>query len=50
MRSICSGAIRDWNGNVVKRFSGPFDGKDANEVKVFALLIGCRGVAKIGWL
>lgn len=33
--------MRYWNGNVVKTFFGPVDSLDANEVEVFALLIGC---------
>ena len=52
LRSICrggiGGAIRDSsNGNVVRSFSGPFDGKDANEAEVFALLIGYRELSRL---
>ena len=51
LRSICrgciGGAIRDWNGNVVKSFFEPFDAKDANEAEVFALLIGCRELSRL---
>ena len=50
LRSICrggiGGAIRDWNGNDVRRFCGPFDGSDAN-AEVFALPIGCRELSRL---
>ena len=51
LHSICrggvGGVIRDWNGNIVKSFYWPFDGKDANEAEVFALLIGCRELSRL---
>ena len=40
--------IRDWNGNVIRNFSGPVGSTDANEAKVYALLIGCRELERIG--
>ena len=45
-RGGIGGVIRDWNGNVVKSFHGPFDGKDVNEAEVFALLIGYRELSR----
>lgn len=36
------GLIRDWNGNIVRNFSGPADSLDANKAEVLALLIGFR--------
>lgn len=40
--------IRYWNKNVVKTFFGPVDSLDVNEVEVFALLIGCCELVRIG--
>ena len=36
------GVIRDWNGKMVRSFSGPIDSLDANETELFAILVGCR--------
>lgn len=36
------GIIRDSSKNVVWRFSGPVEALDANEVEMFALLVGSR--------
>ena len=38
---IC-GVIRDWNGKIVRSFFGPIDSSDANEIELFAILIGCQ--------
>ena len=35
------GVIRDWEGKVVKKFSGPVNSLDANGAEIFALLVGC---------
>lgn len=40
--------VRDWPGKVVRSFSGPLDSLDANEVDVFALLVGCHGSCRLG--
>ena len=40
--------IRNWNGNVVRSCSGPVVSLDANEVEVYAFLIGCCELEKIG--
>ena len=40
--------IREWNGNVIRNFSGPVVSTDANEAEVFALLIRCRELERIG--
>ena len=36
------GVIRDCSGTVVRSYLGPLELMDANEAKVFALLVGCR--------
>ena len=41
-KGAIGGVIRDWNGNIVRSFSGPIDSSDANEAELFAFLIGCR--------
>ena len=45
-RGGIGGVIRDWNGNVLRNFSGPVDTLDANEAEVSALLIGCHELAR----
>ena len=40
--------IRNWIEDVVRSFSGPVIALDANEVEVYALLIRCRELEKIG--
>ena len=40
--------IRNWNGMVVRRSSGPVDSSYANKAEVFALLIECRELLKLG--
>lgn len=40
--------LLDWNGNVIRRFSGPLESSDANEIGVFALLVGCRELRTMG--
>ena len=40
--------VRNWIGDVVRSFSGPVIALDANEVEVYALLIRCRELEKIG--
>lgn len=47
-RGGIGGAIRDWNGNVIRSFSSPFESLDANEVEAFALLVGCRELGRMG--
>ena len=42
------GVIRNWMGDVVRSYSGPVDALDANEAEVYALLLGCRELAKLG--
>ena len=49
-RGGIGGVIRDSFGNVVRRFCGPMDTSDANEVEMYALLIGCRELLKLGGL
>lgn len=44
------GIIQDWNGNIVRNYSGFVDSFDANEFEVFALLVGCREGWKISML
>lgn len=42
------GVIRDWNGNIVRSLSRPIDSSDADETKLFAILIGCRELLQMG--
>lgn len=42
------GVIRNWDGIVIRSFSGPMDSLDANGAEVFALLVGCRELLKLG--
>ena len=42
------GVIRNWNGYVVRNFSGSVVSLDANKAEVYALLIGCRELERIG--
>ena len=42
------GVIRNWMGDVVRSYSGPVDALDANEAEVYALLLGCRELEKLG--
>ena len=44
------GIIRDWNGIIIRNFSGPVYSSDANEAELFALLIGCHELSRIGVL
>ena len=38
---------RDWNGIVVRNFSGLVDSLDANESEINALLVGCHELRKL---
>ena len=40
-RGGIGGGIRDWNGIIIRNFSGPVDCSNADEAELFALLIGC---------
>ena len=42
------GVIRDCSGNVLRSFSGPVYCLDANEAKVYALLVGCCELRSMG--
>eukprot|EP00268_Persea_americana_P001198 TRINITY_DN10363_c0_g4_i2.p1 TRINITY_DN10363_c0_g4~~TRINITY_DN10363_c0_g4_i2.p1 ORF type:complete len:103 (-),score=13.50 TRINITY_DN10363_c0_g4_i2:226-534(-) len=42
------GVIRDWSSKIVRSFSGPVESSDTNEAEVFALLIGCRELPRLG--
>ena len=41
-RGGIGGIIRDWNGHVFRNFWGHVDSVSANEVEVYALMIGCH--------
>lgn len=50
---ICSsrrggGVVRCWAGTVVCSYSGPLESSDADEVAVFAPLVGCRELRSMG--
>ena len=49
-RGGIGGVIRDWNGTIIRNFSVPVDCSDANKAELFALLIGCRELLRIGGL
>ena len=40
--------IRNWNGDVIRNYSGPVVSMVVNEAEVYALLIGCRELERIG--
>ena len=42
------GVIRDCSGTVLRTFSGPVFCLDANEAKVYALLVGCHELRSLG--
>ena len=42
------GVIRDWSSKIVRSFSGPVESSDTNEAEVFALLISCRELSRLG--
>lgn len=42
------GVIGDSSGMIVKNYSGPVSSLDSNGAEVFALLVGCRKLWKLG--
>lgn len=42
------GVIRDWSGQVMNNFLGPVNSLDANCDEVYALLVGCQKLRKLG--
>lgn len=44
-REGIGGVIKDWNGNVVRRFSRPANSLDDNEAEVLALTLEIGGLA-----
>ena len=47
---VLNQVIKDWNGLIIRNFSGPVGSSDANEAELFALRIGCRELSRIGGL
>ena len=47
-RGGIGGVIIDWNGLIIRNFYGLVGSSNANEAKLFALLIRCRELHRIG--